>query len=75
VFQKKYEEKYDKYYNNVNSGHPVNMKNNSSGVRGIFGSAGTGDADTTLRNETSRGAYYDGMLPNLSITKKECKLL
>jgi hypothetical protein len=51
------------------------MKNNSSGVRGIFGSAGTGDADTTLRNETSRGGYYDGMLPNLSITKKECKLL
>lgn len=49
------------------------MKNHSSGVKGIFGggggnNSGSGNAgpDDTLRN-------YDGMLPNLNITKKECK--
>ena len=45
------------------------MKNHSSGVKGIFGS---GDDDNTQRNNDSL-RYYDGMLPNLNITKKECK--
>jgi len=39
VFQKKYDEKLDKYQNNLNAGHLTNIKNNSSSIRGIFGGA------------------------------------
>ena len=38
VFQKKYDEKFDSYFNNITS--MPNLKNNSSSMRGIFGGPG-----------------------------------
>lgn len=47
------------------------MKNHSSGVKGIFGG---GDEDNTQRNNNNDSLrYYEGLLPNLNVTKKECK--
>ena len=72
VFAKKYEQKLDNYYNNLANSHQSNMKNHSSGVSHIFGNAGRNDAEETQRNNDSL-RYYEGMLPNLNVTKKECK--
>lgn len=72
MFQKKLEEKYERYYNNVNSGLPTNLKNNSSGVKGIFGSGG-GIGGTGDDNNNDSSKYYDGLLPNLNMSKRECK--
>lgn len=66
VFQKKLEEKYDKYFNNVNSGVPANLKNNSSGVKGVFGGSGGVD-DDPVRGDS----HYDGLLPNLNMSRRE----
>jgi hypothetical protein len=49
------------------------MKNNSTGVRGIFGGSMGESNDTQKHNDSIR--YYDGMLPNLNVSKKECKLI
>ena len=38
IFQKKVDQKYDVYYNNLH-GNGGNMKNNSTSIRGIFGSS------------------------------------
>ena len=49
----------------------INMKNNSSSIRGIFGSQ---DDGASLRMGEQTGTkYYDGMLPNLNVSKRECK--
>lgn len=48
------------------------MKNHSSGVKGIFGG---GEEDYTQRNNNDSLRYYEGMLPNLNVTKKECKIV
>ncbi len=37
IFQKKYDEKFDNYFNNITS--VPNLKNNSSSMQGIFGAA------------------------------------
>ena len=60
VFQRKLEEKYDKYFNNVNSGLPANLKNNSSGVRGVFG-----------EDPTRGDGNYEGLLPSLNLSRRE----
>lgn len=39
IFAKKYDEKFDNYFNNI-QGVP-NIKNNSQSMRGIFGAAGS----------------------------------
>lgn len=38
IFAKKYDEKFDNYFNNITS--VPNFKNNSSSMRGIFGGGG-----------------------------------
>ncbi len=57
---------------------PTNIKNNSSSIRSIFGGAAGGgnpDHSDIMRAENDSNRYYEGMLPNLNVTKKECKLL
>jgi hypothetical protein len=49
-----------------------NMKNNSNSIRGIFGGQG-GDDNGMMRIADSR-SNYEGMLPNLNVSKRECKL-
>lgn len=73
VFAKKYDEKFDSYFNHINV---PNFKNQSSGVGGVFGNQNGGGERSgyETRNNESRGGY-DGMLPNLNISKKECKYL
>jgi hypothetical protein len=41
-----------------------NAKNNSTSIRGIFGGGGSGNDGA---NDT-----YDGILPNLNLSRKEC---
>ncbi len=51
IFQKKYEEKFDNYFNNISV---PNYKNNSSSMRGIFGSIHGGDnGGSSLAQEES----------------------
>ncbi|CDW85506.1 UNKNOWN [Stylonychia lemnae] len=73
VFQKKYEEKLDQYYNNLSNAQQSNMKNHSTGMKGIFGGS-IGETNETQRHNDSM-RYYDGMLPNLNVSKKECNLI
>lgn len=80
VFAKKYEQRLESYYNNLQNAHQTNMKNNSVGMKGVFGAPATsnqpdGDDNPTQRNGNYDSLrYYDGMLPNLNLSKKECKL-
>ncbi len=55
---------------------PTNIKNNSSSIRSIFGGGADGgnpDQSDIMRAGNDSNRYYDGMLPNLNVTKKECK--
>ena len=70
IFQKKVDQKYDVYYNNLH-GNGGNMKNNSTSIRGIFGSSQDDVASLRMGEQTGT-KYYDGMLPNLNVSKREC---
>ena len=62
VFQKKYDEKYENYYNNLAA--IPNQKNNSSSMQGIFGPPAQ-QSSNSIQHEES--AYqYKGLLPNLN---------
>ncbi len=71
VFQKKVDQKCDSYFNNL-QGAGGNVKNNSTSIRGIFGSSL--DERTSIKGGDGT-SYYDGMLPNLNISKRECNYL
>jgi hypothetical protein len=62
VFQEKLDEKYDSYFQNINV---PNYKNVSQGMKGIMGSG------HTYSKEDS--GVYSGILPNLNVSKRECK--
>jgi hypothetical protein len=65
VFEKKLDEKYDSYFQNINV---PNFKNVSQGMKGIMGSG-----NTYQQHEDS--GVYTGILPNLNVSKRECMLL